>query len=63
MAWFHLLSAEKRSVQDGTLFDADAVLWNARRGMERVSTSYYAKLVWGNVKRWKNLAAMLCVLL
>jgi len=42
--------------QDGTLFDADAVLWNARRGMERVSTSYYAKLVWGNVKKVEKLS-------
>jgi len=32
--------------QDGTPFDADAVLWNARRGMEKADTSYYADLVW-----------------
>jgi len=33
--------------QDGTPFDADAVIWNARRGMEKADTSYYADLVWG----------------
>lgn len=41
---------------DGTPFDADAVVWNARRGMERVNTSYYANLVWGNVKEVKKLS-------
>jgi len=42
--------------QDGTPFDADAVLWNARRGMEKADTSYYADLVWGNVKKVEKLS-------
>ena len=42
--------------QDGTPFDADAVVWNARRGMERVETSYYARLVWENVKEVEKLS-------
>ena len=42
--------------QDGTPFDADAVLWNARRGMEKADTSYYADLVWGNVKEVEKLS-------
>jgi len=42
--------------QDGTPFDADAVIWNARRGMEKADTSYYADLVWGNVKKVEKLS-------
>ncbi|WP_318534971.1 ABC transporter substrate-binding protein [Acetomicrobium flavidum] len=42
--------------QDGTPFDADAVIWNARRGMEKADTSYYADLVWGNVKAVEKLS-------
>jgi len=36
--------------QDGASFDADAVIWNARRGMEKADTYYNASLVWGSVK-------------
>jgi len=43
--------------QDGTPFDADAVIWNARRGKEKAATSYYADLVWGNVKDVQKLGS------
>lgn len=43
--------------QDGAPFDADAVIWNARRGMEKADTSYYASLVWGSVKDVQKLGS------
>jgi len=43
--------------QDGTPFDADAVIWNTRRGKEKAGTSYYADLVWGNVKDVEKLGS------
>jgi len=43
--------------QDGTPFDADAVIWNTRRGKEKAGTSYYADLVWGNVEEVEKLGS------
>lgn len=42
--------------QDGTQFDADVVLWNVQRAMEKLDTSYYADLVWGDVKYVEKLS-------
>lgn len=36
--------------QDGTPFDADAVIWNYNRAKAALSSSYYASLVWQNVQ-------------
>jgi peptide/nickel transport system substrate-binding protein len=41
--------------QDGTHFDADAVIWNVKRAMGVLDSSYYASLVWGDVKNVEKL--------